>query len=71
MPSRNGLSFGHMELEGGLSGLYRPDNVHLSDIALDIFNLDMLCRIGCCSGGCASLINIEPDVWDVMLDLKY
>lgn len=37
----NGFAFRHVELKGGLLGLYRPDKVHLSDIALDIFNLDI------------------------------
>lgn len=26
-------------MEGGLSGFYHPDNIHLSDVALDLFNL--------------------------------
>lgn len=41
IPSVAGFSFRHIDLEGGLAGFYREDNVHLSDIALDIFNLDM------------------------------
>lgn len=41
MPSINGLSFRHVDLEGGLRGFYRKDNVHLSAVALDIFNLDL------------------------------
>ena len=40
MPVLGSFSYRHTELEGGLSGLYRPDGVHLSDIGLDIFNMD-------------------------------
>lgn len=40
MPSVHGLSFRHVDLESSLPGFYRPDNMHLSDIALDILNLD-------------------------------
>lgn len=41
MPSVSGQSFRHVYMEGGLPGFYRPDNVHLSDVALDLFNLDL------------------------------
>lgn len=44
MPSVKGQSFRHVDLKGGLPGLYRTDNVHLSDIVLDLFilfNLDL------------------------------
>lgn len=37
--SSNNLSYRHIDLEGFLSGLYRSDLVHLSDIGLDIFNV--------------------------------
>lgn len=54
MPSVQGFSYRHTDLEGGLYGLYRPDMVHLSDIGLDIFNLDLqtcvelaVARVGC------------------------
>lgn len=54
MPSINGISYRHVDLEGGVRGLYRSDKVHLSDIALDIFNLDLqscielaVVRVGC------------------------
>lgn len=40
MPTLSGLSYRHTELEGGFSGLYRQDGIHLSDIGLDIFNMD-------------------------------
>lgn len=39
MPYVNGLSYRHIDLEGGLVGFYRSDAVHLSDIALDVFNV--------------------------------
>lgn len=35
-----GISFHHVQLEGGIPGLYREDGVHLSEIGLDILNLD-------------------------------
>lgn len=35
-----GFAFRHVELEGGLPGLYREDGIHLSEIGLDILNLD-------------------------------
>ncbi|XP_040266399.1 uncharacterized protein LOC120981017 isoform X2 [Bufo bufo] len=38
LPSLNGWSIRHTELEGFIAGLYRNDLVHLSDIGLDIFN---------------------------------
>ena len=34
-----GFSFRHLELEGGVQGLYRSDGVHLAEIGLDIFNM--------------------------------
>ena len=34
-----GFSFRHVDLEGGIAGLYRNDGVHLSDIGLDILNI--------------------------------
>ncbi|XP_040209667.1 uncharacterized protein LOC120940724 [Rana temporaria] len=58
MPSINGLSFRHVDLEGGVQGFYRPDGIHLSDVALDIFNLNLqscvemaVGRLGCRSYG--------------------
>lgn len=54
MPSIGGMSFRHVELEGRIPGFYRSDNVHLSDVALDILNLDLqtsvelaMARVGC------------------------
>lgn len=46
-----------MELERGLPGLYRPDMVHLSDIALEIFNLDIqtCVELAVARGVCQSL----------------
>ncbi|XP_068096210.1 uncharacterized protein [Hyperolius riggenbachi] len=41
MPAINGVSFRHLELEGGLRSLYRNDLVHLSEIGLDIFNMGL------------------------------
>ncbi|XP_040181606.1 uncharacterized protein LOC120936645 [Rana temporaria] len=41
MPILNSFSYRHTELEGGFSGLYRSDGIHLSDIGLDIFNSDL------------------------------
>lgn len=39
MPSIGGSSFRHSELEGFLPGLFRVDQIHLSGIGLDIFNM--------------------------------
>lgn len=36
-----GFSFRHSELEGGIPGLYRPDEIHLSNIGLDILNCNL------------------------------
>lgn len=33
-----GFIFRHIDLEGGIIGLFRTDGIHLSDIGLDIFN---------------------------------
>lgn len=41
MPLLDSFSFWHIDLEGGFSGLYRQDRVHLSDVGLDIFNLGL------------------------------
>lgn len=38
---RWGLSFRHVDLEGGFSVLYRNDEIHPLDIGLDIFNADL------------------------------
>lgn len=35
-----GASIRHLELEGGIQGLYWRDGIHLSDIGLDILNLN-------------------------------
>lgn len=35
------ISFRHVDLEGGLKGLYRKEAIHLSNIGLDIFNTDL------------------------------
>lgn len=31
----------HIDLEGGIPGLYRQDIIHLSDIGLNLFNLSL------------------------------
>ncbi|XP_077140620.1 uncharacterized protein LOC143805314 isoform X3 [Ranitomeya variabilis] len=41
MPSIGGLSFRHVDLEGGVPGLFQNDWVHLSEIGTDIFNLNL------------------------------
>ncbi|XP_040200106.1 uncharacterized protein LOC120932066 [Rana temporaria] len=41
MPQIGGLSYRHVDLEGGFTGLYRQDGVHLSDVGIDIFNLGL------------------------------
>lgn len=41
MPQIGGLSYRHVDLEGGYPGLYRPDGVHLSEVGIDIFNLGL------------------------------
>lgn len=41
MPSLGGLTYRHVDLEGGFAGLYRQDGVHLSDVGVDIFNLGL------------------------------
>ncbi|XP_069592534.1 uncharacterized protein [Ranitomeya imitator] len=53
LPLISGFSFRHTDLEGFLPGMFRNDLVHLSDIGLDIFNLNMgniiekwLCGLG-------------------------
>lgn len=32
----------HLELEGGLLGLFRNDLLHLSDVGIDIFHLGIV-----------------------------
>ena len=39
--SSGGVSFRHSELEGFMPGLFRKDNVHLSPIGIDIFNMGL------------------------------
>ena len=39
MVNVTGFSYRHIDLEGGLPGLYRSDGVHLSEVGLDIFNM--------------------------------
>ncbi|XP_068087913.1 uncharacterized protein [Hyperolius riggenbachi] len=51
MPAINGVSFRHLELEGGLRSLYRNDLVHLSEIGLDIFNMGLQDVIELAAGG--------------------
>ncbi|XP_077148432.1 uncharacterized protein LOC143809173 [Ranitomeya variabilis] len=53
LPLISGFSFRHTDLEGFLPGMFRNDLVHLSDIGLDLFNLNMgniiekwLCGLG-------------------------
>lgn len=41
MPLLGGFSYRHVDLEGGIPGLYRQDGVHLSDVGADIFNLGL------------------------------
>ena len=41
MPTIGGLSYRHIDLEGGVPGFYRSDGVHLSEIGLDLFNLGL------------------------------
>lgn len=41
MPSIGGFSYRHIDLEGGMPGLYRSDSIHLSDVGLDLFNLGL------------------------------
>ena len=41
MPQLGGLAYRHVDLEGGFTGLYRQDGVHLSDVGIDIFNLGL------------------------------
>lgn len=41
MPSVGGFSYRHVDLEGGIPGLYRSDSIHLSDVGLDLFNLGL------------------------------
>lgn len=36
-----GIKFRHLNLEDGSPGLFRDDGVHLSDVGLAIFNLDL------------------------------
>lgn len=36
MPMIGGISFGHVDIEGGFLGLYQQDFLDLSDIGLDI-----------------------------------
>lgn len=45
MPLIGGLSNRHVDLEGDIPGFYRQDGVHLSEVGLDIFNLDLQCGI--------------------------
>lgn len=40
MPLIDGFSFRHINLEGGIPGLYRRDLVHLSETGNNIFNLE-------------------------------
>ncbi|XP_069803914.1 uncharacterized protein [Dendropsophus ebraccatus] len=41
MPSIGGFSFRHSDLEDGVPSLYLEDMIHLSDIGLEIFNLNL------------------------------
>lgn len=41
LPSLDFFSYRHIELEGGLQGLFCQDGIHLSDVGLDIFNLGL------------------------------
>ncbi|XP_040211653.1 uncharacterized protein LOC120942791 [Rana temporaria] len=41
MPTIGGLSYRHIDLEGGVPGFYTSDGVHFSEIGLDLFNLGL------------------------------
>ena len=41
MPSIEGFSYRHADLEGGIPGFYRSDLIHLSEVGLDLFNLGL------------------------------
>ncbi|XP_068106722.1 uncharacterized protein [Hyperolius riggenbachi] len=41
LSSVGGFSYRHIDLEGGVRGLYRKDLVHLSPIGVDIFNMEL------------------------------
>lgn len=58
MPTIGGFSFRHVELEGGIVGLFRLDGVHLSEIGLDIFNNDLqsMVELAARRGGWAGLV---------------
>lgn len=64
-----GFSFRHFVLEGGITGIYRHDGVHLSDVGLDIFN----CDLQTCIETAAGWVGVDrrsggvtsPVVWDL------
>lgn len=41
LPFFNGFSYSHLDLKGGIPGLYRQNGVHRPDIGLDLFNLGL------------------------------
>lgn len=47
-----GTSFRHVDLEGGVQGLYRKDGIHLSDIGLDIMKLNFRHQLNRTRAGC-------------------
>lgn len=46
----DGFSYRHVDLEGGIAGLYCQDRVHLSEVGLYIFNLGIQSCIEMASG---------------------
>lgn len=65
MPTINGFAFRHVDIKGGLHGFYRRDHTHLSDIALDSYNLDLQTIIELRSGwGCQTHYNVSG-VWAI------
>lgn len=41
IPFLGGFAYQHVDLEGGIPGVYRQEGVHLSDVGADIFNLGL------------------------------
>lgn len=60
MPTIGGLSYWHVDLEGGILGLYRQDGAHFSDVGLNILNLKLQCGIERAAVVCMML---KPSLW--------